>query len=170
MNRARLAAYVAGTVVGAVGIRLTAAAGPQPALSDSAPQKIEFHLQSQLVGDALTAVGQQTGLNIAVSSTLTQGLKSSPLDGRYTPTEALLRILADTGLRAEFLDHNTVVVVAASQAVDASVQRQVADKEKPASDAKAQTSGHPRPHSVSPSCSSAEVTDPTDSCQGGHRQ
>jgi iron complex outermembrane receptor protein len=131
LNRARLAVCVVGHVVGAVGVPLTAVAGPQPPISDSPLTKIEFHLQSQLVGDALTAVGQQSGLNIAVSSTLTKDLKSSPLDGRYTATEALVRILADTGLRAEFLDRKTVVVVAVSQAANAAPQRQLADEKSP---------------------------------------
>ena len=146
------------------GIALPAVAGAQQPLSEPPPAKIEFHLQSQFVGDALTAVGQQSGLNIAVSSTLSQGLKSSPLEGRYTPTEALVKLLADTGLRAEFLDRNTVVVVAASLPVNASPQRQPADK-RPAPDTKAQPSVDPGPHSLSSPCSSSDASDPADLCK-----
>lgn len=124
LSRARLTARMAGIIVGPMAVPLAAGAGPpQPVAESVAPQKIEFHLPSQLIGDALTAVGEQSGLSIAVSSILTKGLKSSPLDGRYTPTEALLRILADTGLRAEFLDSKTVVIVAAAADAQPSVKR-----------------------------------------------
>jgi len=109
---------------------------------------MEFHLQSELVGDALTALGEQSGLSIAVSSTLTQGLKSSPLDGRYTPTEALVKILADTGLRAEFLDNKTVVIVAAAAHAAASTEPPL-PRTKPESDTPAPSGGKPRSDVIS---------------------
>jgi hypothetical protein len=170
LDRARWAACVAGHVIGAVSVPLTAVAGPPPPISDSPLTKIEFHLPSQLVGDALTALGQQSGLSIAVSSTLTKNLKSSPLEGRYTPTEALVRILVDTGLRAEFLDRTTVVVVAASPPVNAAPQRPVGDPQKPAPDPHAQASRDPRPPTLSSPCSSSDGPDATDSCQNAQRR
>lgn len=74
-------------------------------------RKVNFHIAQQLVGDALTELGEQSGLAIAISGELARDIVTPPLEGLFTPSEALDRILATTGLRAEFLDGKTVTVL-----------------------------------------------------------
>ncbi len=74
-------------------------------------QKVEIHLAKQSLGDALTALGKQTGLNIVVDSTVGREVIAPGLDGKYTPAEALRKILESTGLRVKYLDKSTVAVV-----------------------------------------------------------
>src|SRR5438445_360226 len=74
-------------------------------------QKVVLNIASQPVPDALSELGRQTGLGIVVYSSLGRGVTAPQLAGEYTPAEALERILAPAGLRAEYLDDKTVAVV-----------------------------------------------------------
>jgi hypothetical protein len=73
---------------------------------------VEFHLARQPVGQALTALGQQSGLTVVIESSLARGVMAPAVEGRYTPAEAVRQILGRTGLRARYLDKKTVVVLA----------------------------------------------------------
>jgi phage-related minor tail protein len=145
---------VATSVLVAAGMALAGVAGAQPVASESSAPTIEFHLASESVGDALTAVGQQSGLSIAVASNLAKDLKSSAVNGRYTPMEALRRILTATGLRAEFLDRKTVVIVAAAEGVNSAVPRAAIDGKAP-SETAAQANAPSGPRAPSPPCAAS---------------
>jgi len=74
-------------------------------------QKLEFHLAEQPLGQALTALGRQSGLTLVMESSLARSVIAPALEGRYTPAEALRKFLAPTGLHAQYLDKRTVVVL-----------------------------------------------------------
>jgi hypothetical protein len=93
----------------------TGAAGAQESTPVPEVQKIEFHLAQQPVGQALTALGQQSGLTVVMESSLARDVMAPAVEGRYTPAEAVRQILAPTGLRAQYLDKKTVVVLASRE-------------------------------------------------------
>lgn len=97
-----------GTLVALASMVTIAGAGAPDA--PSAAARVEFHIASQSVGQALTALGEQTGFTIVVESALARDMIAPALDGRYTVDEALRKILAPLGLRAEYLDKHTIAV------------------------------------------------------------
>jgi len=93
---------------------LTAAAvGEQPP-PEAVVQKVALNIESQPVGDALNELGRQTGLVIIVYSSVGRGVNAPRITGKLTPEHALDRILANTGLRYEYLDAKTVAVLSSS--------------------------------------------------------
>ena len=74
-------------------------------------QKLEFHLTEQPLGQALTALGRQSGLTLVMESSLARSVIAPALEGHYTPAEAVRKLLAPTGLHAQYLDKRTVVVL-----------------------------------------------------------
>src|SRR4051812_16396384 len=85
-------------------IAATAVAQQPSPLPTSIAQKVSLHIESQPVGDALYEFAQQSGLSVMIQSAIGQGLMSPRLYGEYTPTSALERLLAHTGLHYEYLD------------------------------------------------------------------
>src|SRR5437588_109634 len=94
-------------------LMLTGVASGRQSLSPSLSftQKVVLNIPAQPIVDALRELGRQTGLGIAVYSSLGRVANATRLQGEYTPAEALERILAPAGLRAEYLDDKTVAVV-----------------------------------------------------------
>jgi len=86
--------------------------GPSWAATQVAAKPVALDIAAQPVGLALTEFGKQTGLHVVVDSDLAKGLTSSGIHGRFTPSDALDRLLARTGLEFRFVDENTVAVVA----------------------------------------------------------
>jgi len=74
---------------------------------------MSFNIPSQPVADALTAFGQQSGLTIMLAATVNADAVSQAVVGKYSLDEALAKILASTGLKAEYLDKKTVSIRAA---------------------------------------------------------
>lgn len=72
-----------------------------------------FAIPPQSLSSALTQFGRQAGLQVAVDSSLLEGLQSPGVDGSLTPDEALTRLLADSGLEFRYLDETTVMLTAA---------------------------------------------------------
>ena len=97
-----------------------AAAGEQPA-PEAVVQKVALNIDSQPVGDALNELGRQTGLVIIVYSSAGHGVTTPRLTGKFTPEKALDQILANTGLRYEYLDARTVAVLSSQTAVTPSL-------------------------------------------------
>ncbi|MBL8267509.1 TonB-dependent receptor domain-containing protein, partial [Steroidobacter sp.] len=85
-------------------------------VSDTAEKKLQFNLERQPISEALTALGQQSGLTIIVESSVSRGITAEPLSGSYTANEALQRLLQPVGLKAEYLDGRTVAVRPANSA------------------------------------------------------
>src|SRR6266702_5192167 len=80
-------------------------------IAASDAKKVTLHIAPQPVCDALSDFGRQTGLTVMIQSAVGQGLISPKIDGEYFPADALKQILADSGLRFEYLDDKTVAVL-----------------------------------------------------------
>ncbi|MBL8271861.1 TonB-dependent receptor, partial [Steroidobacter sp.] len=94
------------------------AATAPPAMAADAPAgtqvengKISLHIASQPIGDSLNDFGRQSGLHVVLFSELADGLIAPALRGSFTPTEALQRLLANSGLRFKYLDQKTIAVL-----------------------------------------------------------
>ena len=70
-----------------------------------------FDLPPGALGAALIAFGQQSGFDIGVTDSTIAGLRTRGLRGRYTPDEALARLLAGTGCDFSVVDSQTVRIV-----------------------------------------------------------
>lgn len=68
-------------------------------------------IPAQPVDSALTEFSRQTGLQIVYISHVADRVKSSAVPSGLRSDEALRRLLADTGLEFEFLDHRTVTIL-----------------------------------------------------------
>jgi hemoglobin/transferrin/lactoferrin receptor protein len=73
------------------------AAAPGSALLNDATAR-RYDIPAGPLGSALSAYAAQTGLLLVFDAALTRGLAVQPLAGRYTPRDALQRLLAGTGL------------------------------------------------------------------------
>ena len=82
-----------------------------------AAARLSFNIAAQPLGDALKELGEQSGLTIVMDSAVGRTVVTTKLAGVYTTAEALRRLLASTGLRAEFLDVHTVAVLAPTAVV-----------------------------------------------------
>ena len=84
--------------------------GEQPP-PEAVVQKVALNIEPQPVGEALNELGRQTGLVIIVYSAVGRGVSAPRITGKLTPEHALDQILANTGLRYEYLDAKTVAVL-----------------------------------------------------------
>ena len=67
----------------------------------SAPERVRsFDIAPQAVVDALTDFGRQSGLQVSMDADQVRGLSSPGVQGTMTPSQALVRLLASTGLAA----------------------------------------------------------------------
>lgn len=94
-------------------LALTAALSPAQAETAGQTQiaqaeRITFHIPAQPLSSALTSFGRQAGLQITMDSAIVQGLASKPVSGSLTPTEALDRMLAGSGLTWLQVDAKTI--------------------------------------------------------------
>lgn len=74
-----------------------------------------FDIPSQPLAQALRQFAEQTGLQLAVETSITSGRTSPEVKGRLSSAQALERLLAGSGLRYDFLDSRTVAVSPASK-------------------------------------------------------
>ncbi len=81
-----------------------------------------YDIPAQPLAQALTALGQQGGLQIAVSNALVAGKTSAPVSGVMTAEQALQRLLAGTGIVYRFTSANSVTVGAAGPSSEGAVQ------------------------------------------------
>jgi len=80
------------------------------ALAGALQQAVKLDIPAQPVADALNALAQQTGLQVVFSMETVEGELAPKLQGTYTPEAALERLLANTSLRYEFINSNTVAI------------------------------------------------------------
>lgn len=59
-----------------------------------------YHIAAGSLARAVTQLGREAGVLISFGTDLAAGRQSSELEGNYTPTEALQRLLQNTGLEA----------------------------------------------------------------------
>src|SRR5687768_3092558 len=68
-------------------------------------------IPAQPVDSALTEFSRQTGLQIVYMSRVADRVKSSAVPSGVPSDEALRRLLVDTGLEFELIDHRTVTIL-----------------------------------------------------------
>lgn len=83
-------------------------ASEQPPLVQTQPR--DFDIPAQPLTSALTAFGDQGGLQVTADTAVLTGLTSQPVSGRMAPEEALARLLAGSGLRYHFTSADTVAL------------------------------------------------------------
>ena len=87
-------------------------------------QGLEIDLPAQPLGQALNALAQKTGSPIAAPAALVAGKQAPGLKGRYTPQEALGRLLEGSGLQARREGAGFVVQARAPADADARLEDQ----------------------------------------------
>ncbi len=91
-----------------------------PEARAQAQTPVLFNLEAQDLDRALTAVGLLTGRDIIIAADVARGKRAGPLIGRLTADEAIKRLLAGSGLIAEYRPDAVLVtlpVVGAAQGV-----------------------------------------------------
>ncbi len=101
-----IASAVAVTLL-AVVLVAPAAAGPQR------ESRVLFDIEAQPLGDALRGLADQADIQVYYREDLVHGLQSDEVRGRLRISEALEQVLAPSGLRYDYADEGTVVIVAA---------------------------------------------------------
>jgi hypothetical protein len=88
---------------------------------------VEFDIRAQPLGDALRRFADQSGLQVLSSDLPLAGRQVPRVRGRMTPTAALRRLLADSGLSFRRIDAGTIAVIPAAPAVAARESRAADD-------------------------------------------
>jgi iron complex outermembrane receptor protein len=73
-----------------------------------------FEIKAKPLADALMEFGVQSGLTVAVPTTLTAGKRSAPVRGDLSPTDALGQLLKGSGLTFARAADGTIAIQAAS--------------------------------------------------------
>jgi Secretin and TonB N terminus short domain len=81
-----------------------------PAMRGAEPDAYTLHIASQPLENALQDFARQTGLEIIVFSSLTDGQRAPALDGRYTVEEALRALLAGSMLAYHRVNAKTIEI------------------------------------------------------------
>ena len=68
----------------------------------------QFDIAAQPLGDALMAMGRQSGLQVTAGGELVEGKTSSGVSGRMSATQALSQLLRGSGLTFRFVGANAV--------------------------------------------------------------
>ncbi len=87
------------------------------AQSTTQASTVAFNIPAQSLTSALTAFARQTGVKIAYPASLTAGKSAPALRGSYTNEQALIQLLAGTGLAHRFTSASAVTIVDPSAAV-----------------------------------------------------
>jgi iron complex outermembrane receptor protein len=87
------------------------------AWADTQPRHL-FNIESQPLGDALQEFAGQSGVQVIFFSKLVEGLSAPALHGRYTSTEALDRLLANSALTYHQINPMTIEIRASKAPVD----------------------------------------------------
>ncbi|HVQ12003.1 MAG TPA: TonB-dependent siderophore receptor [Vicinamibacterales bacterium] len=104
-----------GWVIG-VGLAMLAAQVAAADQGSAGPTTYQVKIAPQALGAALQEFARQSGVQIIFFSRLTDGLASAGLDGNYTLTDAMSRLLAESGLSFRQLSATTVEVRPVSRA------------------------------------------------------
>ena len=96
-----LATIVLGTII------VPAAARAQTSVAQAARP---FNIPAQPLTEALVQFGLQSGLQVAADGSVAASVRSSVVNGSFTPTEALTQLLAGTGLAFHYTSGTTIQV------------------------------------------------------------
>lgn len=98
------------TIAGETGSATAAEKPDIPATELAQAASRVFDIQAQPLAGALTAFGQQSGLQVSVDSAILTGITSPGVNGALEPEQALGRLLAGTGIIWYATDAKTVVL------------------------------------------------------------
>ena len=70
---------------------------------------LAFNIPAQPLSSAVGAFGRQSGLQVTLSATQSGNVRTNAVSGRFTPSEALSRMLAGTGVRG-IVNGNSAVI------------------------------------------------------------
>jgi iron complex outermembrane receptor protein len=87
-----------------------AAQGAEPAPSQSPSQQADYRIRSQALDRALVEFSLKSGLQVIADGKLTAGVKSPGVSGRYSPEQALQKLLAGTGVTIQSSRNGTVTL------------------------------------------------------------
>ncbi len=73
---------------------------PSAVLAEEQLQQFDLHIPAGPLAQQLNLLAAQTGLILAADAGLIRGRQSAEVNGRYTPSEALQRMLAGSGVEA----------------------------------------------------------------------
>ncbi len=122
-NRLRRALLLAGTALVGAGMPAVAHAERLVLMAQAAAEQVVFSIPAQRLDTALTAFADQAGLRLMVRSADLAGLTAPALSGRYTPEEALARLLAGSGLTRRFIDDGSVTIERMPEQVESGPRR-----------------------------------------------
>lgn len=112
-------ALLLGTAVAFGPILLSA--GHAQVVAQGMPAQQTFDIPAQPLNAALQAFARNSGWQVGYPAVLAQGKTSSTLQGRFSPTDALARLLAGTGLTYRVTGTDTVTLVELPQSSSATV-------------------------------------------------
>ena len=87
-----------------------AAQGAGPIPKQPISQQADYQIRSQSLDKALVDFSLKSGLQIIADGNLTSGVKSPGVSGRYTPEQALQKLLAGTGVTIQVNKNGTVTL------------------------------------------------------------
>ena len=88
-----------------------------------------FDIEAQSLNSALREFAEQTGLQLMYSAEISEGVESQGVNAAETPDEALIHLLADTGLKHRFINARTIAI----QSVAEEAENPAPGKARPAS-------------------------------------
>lgn len=80
------------------------------AMANAQPAEVSFNIEADDLGDALNEFAIQSGQEIIFVETETAGKTAPPIDGAYTPDEALVALLDGSGLDSRTNELGTILV------------------------------------------------------------
>jgi iron complex outermembrane receptor protein len=86
-----------------------------PVAVAQAQETATFDIPAQSLSTGLIAFGNQSGFQVSVASGSLADLNAAEVKGRFTPEEALRRLLAGTGVTWRFQDNRSVVLTRAAR-------------------------------------------------------
>lgn len=112
-KQTKLAVAVAALLATASATLPLAAQAQTAQQSQALSQQISFRIQAGPLSTALAAFAEQAGVLLSVDSSVTDGKRTSGLDGTLATGEALERLLSGTGLDYRMMDSGAVTIVEA---------------------------------------------------------
>ena len=82
---------------------------------------ISFNIPAQSLASAVGAFGRQSGLQVTLSATEAGTVRTNAVTGRLTPSQALARMLAGTGVSGSVRGNAAIIAIEGSRATDLSV-------------------------------------------------
>jgi len=92
---------------------------PTAAFAGDLNRVIKFRIDAQPLDSALLELSEQSSVQLMVATELVRGLDSPGVNGGFSTTEALTRVLGSNSLRFQVIADHTIALVAGSGAVQA---------------------------------------------------